>query len=109
MDINIIASNCTEINNEHIFSLLKNRDKTKNHIIVAPDRCQFSIEQRLFEETGEKCFFDVSVISLSRLSKQVIGSSDKNILSKQSGVALVKKILKDNKDQLSVFGKAMEV
>ena len=108
MDINIIASNCTEINNEHIFSLLKSRDKTKNHIIIAPDRCQFSIEQRLFEETGEKCFFDVSVISLSRLSKQVIGSSDKNILSKQSGVALVKKILKDNKDKLSVFGKAMD-
>lgn len=108
MDINIIASNCTEINNEYIFSLLKKRDKTKNHIIIAPDRCQFSIEQRLFEETGEKCFFDVSVISLSRLSKQVIGNSDKNILSKQSGVALVKKILKDNKDRLAVFGKAMD-
>ena len=95
MNINIIASNCTEINNEHIFSLLKNRDKTKNHIIIAPDRCQFSIEQRLFDETGEKCFFDVNVISLSRLSKKAIKNSKKNVLSKQSGVALVKKILKD--------------
>lgn len=108
MNINIVASNCTEINNEYIFSLIKNRDKTKNHIIIAPDRCQFSIEQRLFEETGEKCFFDVNVISLSRLSKQIIGNTDKNILSKQSGVALVKKILKDNKDKLAVFGNAMD-
>ena len=108
MNINIIASNCSEKNNEYIFSLLRNRDKSKEHIIIAPDRSQFSIEQRLFDETGEKCFFDVNVISLSRLSKQVIKNNRKNILTKQSGVALVKKILKDNKGQLSVFSKATD-
>ena len=108
MNINIVASNCSEKNNEYIFSLLKKRDKSKNHIIIAPDRSQFSIEQRLFDETGEKCFFDVNVISLSRLSKQVIKNNRKNILTKQSGVALVKKILKDNKSQLSVFTKATD-
>ncbi len=108
MNINIVASNCSEKNNEYIFSLLKKRDKSKNHIIIAPDRSQFSIEQRLFDETGEKCFFDVNVISLSRLSKQVIKNNRKNILSKQSGVALVKKILKDNREQLSVFSKATD-
>ena len=106
MNINIIAGACGEINNQYIFSLLKNRDKTKNHIVIAPDRSQFSIEQRLFEETGEKCFFDINVISLSRLSKKVISNSKKNILTKQSGVALVKKILSDNINKLSVFNKA---
>ena len=106
MDINIIARSSTELNNQHIFSLLRNRDKSKNHIIISPDRSQFSIEQRLFKETGEKCFFDINVISLSRLSKSVLKGCKKNILTKQSGVALVRKILNDNKDKLSAFSKA---
>lgn len=106
MNINIVASSSSEINNKHIFSLLKNRDKKKKHIIIAPDRSLFSLEQRLFEETGEKCFFDVNIISLSRLSKLTMGKTDKNILTKQSGVALVKKILEDNKSALLAFGKA---
>ncbi|MGN0961407.1 MAG: PD-(D/E)XK nuclease family protein [Christensenellales bacterium] len=106
MNINIVASSSSEINNKYIFNLLKDRDKTKKHIIIAPDRSQFSLEQRLFEETGEKCFFDVNVISLSRLAKSQLLNNTKKILTKQSGVALVKKILENNKDKLFAFGKA---
>lgn len=106
MDINIITSSSSEINNRHIFSLLKTRNKEKKHIIIAPDRSQFSLEQRLFDETGESCFFDVNIISLSRLSKSILGNTSKNILTKQSGVALVKKILEENKDKLHAFTKA---
>ena len=109
MDINIVASCSSERNNEYIFSLLKNRDKTKNHIIIAPDRSLFSLEKRLFEELEESCFFDINIISLSRLSKQVIKNTNKkNILTKQSGVALIKKLLNDNKDKLNVFSKAVD-
>lgn len=106
MNISIVASASNEINNKHIFSLIKNRDKNKNHIIIAPDRSLFSLEKRLFESTGEKCFFDVNVMSLSRLSKGVLLNQNKNILSKQSGVALVKKILEENKSELQAFSKA---
>lgn len=106
VNINIIAGSYGELNNDYIFTLLKNRDKSKNHIIIAPDRSLFSLEQRLFDETGEKCFFDVNIISISRLSKSVIKKTDKKLLSKQSGVALVKKILSDNADKLLVFSKA---
>jgi len=108
MDINIIAGKCNELNNEYIFSLLKSRDKSKKHIIVAPDRTLFSLEQRLFDELDESCFFDVNIISLTRLSKQLLhGHNKSNILTKQSGVALVKKILSENKDSLYAFGKAV--
>ena len=69
MDINIIAGKTSELNNEYVFSLLRKRDKSKKHIIIAPDRSLFSLEQRLFDETGESCFFDINVISLTRLSK----------------------------------------
>lgn len=106
MNINIVASASNEINLRYIFSLIKNRDKTKNHIIIAPDRSLFSLEKRLFDSTGEKCFFDVNIMSLSRLSKSVLVGNKSNILSKQSGVAVVKKILEDNKDKLQAFSKA---
>ena len=79
MNINIIAGKNSELNNSHIFSILKNRDKRKKHLIVAPDRSLFSIEQRLFSETGEECFFDVSVISLTKLSKTLLGKTSNKI------------------------------
>lgn len=107
MDINIIAGKSSEQNNQHIFSLLKSRDRSKKHIIIAPDRNLFSIEQRLFEETGEACFFDIAVTSISKLSKGILNKiNNKKILTKQSGVALVKKLLIDNKDKLNVFKKS---
>lgn len=106
MDIHIVSGATQELNNRHIFGLLKKRDKTKNHIIIAPDRSQFSIEQRLFEETGEKCFFDINVISVSRLAKKTISKTSKRILTKQSGVALVKKIITEQRDSLVAFNKA---
>ena len=49
MDIHILAGKCSEICNEKIFEIIKNRDKSKNHIIIAPDRTLFSLEQRLFD------------------------------------------------------------
>lgn len=106
MNINIVASASNEINLRHIFDLIKNRDRKKNHIIIAPDRSLFSLEKRLFDSTGEKCFFDVNIMSLSRLSKSVLVNNTNNILSKQSGVAVVKKILEENKDKLQAFSKA---
>ena len=108
MDINIVAGKFSEANNKYIFETLKNRDRSKKHIIIAPDRSLFSLEQRLFEETQESCFFDVSVTSISKLAKTLLQSqTHKNILTKQSGVALVKKLLNDNKDKLSTFRKSI--
>ena len=106
MNINIIAGKCSEDNNLQIINILRNRDKTKNNYIIAPDRSLFSIERRLFDELDESCFFDLSVMSFSKLAKKVISNTNKNILTKQSGVALVKKLLIENKNNLHTFGKA---
>ena len=106
MDIHILAGKCSEICNEKIFEIIKNRDKSKNHIIIAPDRTLFSLEQRLFDATKETCFFDVNIMSMSRFSKKFLINTNKNILTKQSGVALTKKLLIENKDKLHTFKKA---
>lgn len=110
LNINIVAGKCSEENNRYIFDCLKTRDKSKKHIILAPDRCLFSLEQRLFEETKEECFFDVDIISLSRLSKRILSmsSNKKRVLTKQSGIALVKNLLIQNKDKLLAFRKSTD-
>lgn len=108
MSINIICGKCSEDSLLHIFQVLKNRDKTKSNYIIAPDRSLFSIERRLFDELDEECFFDLSVMSFSKLSKKILTNCEKNILTKQSGVALVKKLLIENKDNLHTFGKATD-
>lgn len=107
MNINIVSGKSSENNNKTIFDLLKKRDKTKKHIIIAPDRCLFSIEKRLFDELNESCFFDLSVTSMTGLSRAVVsGKHSKKILTKNSGIALVRKLLNDNKDKLLSFKKA---
>ena len=106
MDISIVAGKYSEINNAQIFEILKSRDKTKKHIIIAPDRSLFSLEERLFDELQESCFFDVSVMSMSKFASSLLKTNTKKILTKQSGVALVKKILMENQDKLSTFSKA---
>ncbi len=108
MDINIVTGKSHINTDKYIFSLLRNRDKSKKHIIVAPDRCLFTLEKKLFEELDEKCFFDITVSSLTGLSKGLLlDKKDKKILTKNSGIAVVRKLLNENKDKLLSFKKAI--
>lgn len=108
MNINIISGKCSENCSEKVFEILRHRDKSKKHIVIAPDRCLFSVEKSLFEKLNESCFFDLNVISLSRLSKSVIGATDRKLLTKNSGIALVRKLLAEHKDELLSFKKSTE-
>lgn len=109
MNINIVSGKSGERCSQKIFDILASRDKTKKHIIIAPDRSLFSIEKMLFEKLNESAFFDVNVISMSRLSKSILGGCDnKKLLTKNSGVALVRKLLAENKDKLKSFRKSTE-
>ncbi len=107
MDINIVSGNSSENINKFVFDLLKKRDKSTNHIIIAPDRCLFNLEERLFDELGEQCFFDISVMSLTRLAKSINKDhKDKLVLTKQSGIAIVRKLLIANANSLKIFNKS---
>lgn len=109
MNINIISGKNNDRCSQKIFDILRSRDKSKKHIIIAPDRSLFSIEKMLFEKLNESAFFDLNVISMSRLSKSVLGAGDdKKLLTKNSGVALVRRLLGENRDKLKSFKKSTE-
>ena len=105
VNINIISAGCSELGNSKIFEKLRNRNRNLKHIVVAPDRSLFSLERRLFDELEEDCFFDLDVMSITRLSKRILSNiNTPNILTKQSGIALVKRLLLEHKEELNSFG-----
>jgi len=92
-----------------LFSDLSNfRDGKAKHIIITPDRMTLNCEQKIFKELKEKCFFDVEVMTLSRLSNKFVDKvGDKHkILTKTGAISIVKKILLENNDQFDIFEKA---
>ena len=88
MDINIVSGKSSVLCLDKVCEILKGRDKTKKHIILAPDRCLFTIEQKLFEKTGESCFFDIEVMSFSQLCKKNLASESKKILNAPKQILL---------------------
>lgn len=106
----IFYSTTNKNSTEVLLKTLKNRDKTKKHLIIAPDRCALNIEKKLFALNCEECFFGVNVLSFTQLCKSTLSKLklNKKILSKQSGIALIKKILIENIESLKSFIKVSE-
>lgn len=103
--LKIFYSPLNEISSNGVIELLKSRDKTKRHIIITPDRASLNYEKKIFSLTNESSFFDVSVTTLTRFCNSVISKygQQKKVLSKMSGVAIVKKILLENKNSFKIF------
>ena len=108
MKFNLYYSSLNMLSADNLIKDLKNRDKGQQHIIITPDKSSLYYERRLFALLNEQSFFDVSTTTLSRFANNVIGKNN-NILSKQGGVLIVKRILLENKSNLKSFGKASEL
>lgn len=111
MAVDIFYSLSNLISTNHILKSLKHRDKSAKHIVIVPDRCALNIEKKLFTILEEKCFFDIDVTTLSRLSQSVIKNSavKQKILNKQSGIAIIKKIAMEEKENLKCFSSVCEL
>ena len=109
MTLNLYVSLLNRKSEDSLLSTLSKRDKTKKHIIIAPDRCTLDIEKRLFDYTSQDSLIDLDVLTFSRLANKFLTTNNFNekILNKNSAVAIIKKILIDNKDKLVNFKKAI--
>ena len=70
--LTLVHSSTSKFSNDYVYEILKNRDKSKQHIIIVPDRCAFNAENMLFDKIGSSCIFDIRVLSLSRLTSILI-------------------------------------
>lgn len=92
-----------------MFNTLKQNRGSGKHIIFCPDRMTLQIEEKLFILLGEKSFFDVDVTTLTRFTNKVISNHNYNfkLLTKPVAIAIIKKILAENKDDLQTIKKAI--
>ena len=85
------------------------KDKNQQIIIVVPDKFSLNAEQIFMERTGLSSVFNVWITTLSRLVAQVVGEENSlPLLTKNSGIMLVSKIIYDNLDKLSTYKKLAE-
>ena len=109
MEIKLVTATNLDKANSFALKLLKNRDKNFNTIIITPDRMTLNVEEQLFFELQENCFFDINVTTLTRLSNTIISNSglNKNVLTKAMAVAVIRKILEDEQANLKIFKKSI--
>ncbi len=108
MKINLYYSSLNSLSADRLIADLKNRNRSQKHIIITPDKSSLYYERKLFQILQESSFFDVSATTLSRFANGVIGTGH-NILSKQGGVLIVKRILLEHKSELKSFSKSCEL
>lgn len=111
MKVKLFASAINQLSKNKLLKELQHRDKTKKHIVVCPDRSTLNTEKELFAILKEDCFFDISVITLSRLSSHHISTlqEKKQVLTKQAAVAIIQTLLLENKSSLTSFKNAVNL
>ena len=83
------------------------KDKFQSIVLVVPDKFSLNAEQIFMERTGLSSVFNVWITTLSRLVSKVV-ADDANkfmLLTKNSGVMLVSKIIAQNKERISTYKK----
>ena len=82
---------------EKVVDILRERDRSLNHIIITPDRNALNVEEMIIDMLGEECMADFSVSTFSRFANNVIKKSnnglDRKILSKSACVSIIKNII----------------
>ena len=108
MKLNLYHAALNSISADKLIESLKDRDRSQKHIIITPDKSSLYYERRLFSILSEESFFDITTTTLSRFANKVVGKSN-NILSKQGGILIIKRILLENKNSLVSFNKSSEL
>ena len=100
--LKIIYAKTNKDSAEQLLKSLVSRDKTQKHIVFTPDRANLIYQNSIFDLINEECLFDVDVTTISRFASRF--ATAEKVLSKQGGVAIVKKILIENETRFLAFG-----
>ncbi len=94
---------------DSMFNTIKKNRGQCSQVIFTPDRMNMQIEELIFDSLGEECFFDIDVTTLTRFTNKIITNNNINfnVLTKPVCVAVIKKILNENKDSFSTIKKAI--
>lgn len=100
----------TADNNKTIFDKIleevaeESVDNSRNFILLVPEKLSLTMEREILFKHKRKALLNVQVLTLSRMLRKMLKSSD-NYLPKESGIMIVKKIILENLDNLVCFNK----
>lgn len=104
MKLNIIKTNTTSEGSNGLISRLAYQKNSGNaHFFIVPDRLTLSFEQEICEKVFPDGFYNVDVVSFTRLAIKLLGGKIKKNLSKEGTVILLNKIIRENNDKLVYY------
>ncbi len=83
----------------------------KNYIVIVPEQFTMGTQEKIVKMHPAKGVFNVDIVSFPRLAYKVfeeMGVVEREILDDTGKSLIVRKILEDNKDKLSVFKKNID-
>lgn len=105
MQLTIFQSNSTSDATNNAIAFLGRQNKIGTmHIVIVPDRFTLSQEKEIYEFLQLEGSFNIEVVSFSRLASRMV-KQQKQFLSKEGTVMLMKKVLQKNISKLSYFNK----
>lgn len=110
MKLKLYYSNAVDNCSKEILMSIDADNLNDQHIIITPDRRTLLTEQELFAQLNKKSFLNVNVTTFTRFTNELLSKlnvNNKKLLTKPSAVAIVKKIMLENKDKLKAFKKAV--
>lgn len=113
MQFNLLTSNTYFNAFEMVLSKLKQNslEVSVNNIVIVPDKFVLNAEREIFKKLGIESTFNIEVLTFSRLANKVIDKdlNKTKVLSKQSGIMLINKLILNNAQKLKAFSKATKL
>lgn len=103
MKFNCVKSNTTLAGHKALFGMLRNAPKDRNAIFIVPDRYTLGIEKAICEEAYPDGYFNVDVVTFTRLAKKALGPLNKATLSKEGTVLLMNRVIEKCNDELGYY------
>ncbi|MFA6866741.1 MAG: PD-(D/E)XK nuclease family protein [Clostridia bacterium] len=104
MKVKIVKANTSiEGSNGIIELMLANNKPDSQHYIIVPDRFTLSVEQEICEKNESDGFYNVDVVSFTRLAMKLLNTKIDSSLSKEGTVILLNKIIRNNNDKLLYY------
>ena len=87
---------------EPLFQLLQQVDEQgpERHFVLVPDRYTQTFEEQILHRTNKKVTFFIEVFSFSRLLYRLKKREDRNFLSREQGIMVLKKLIFDHQEEL---------
>lgn len=105
MKVELITGSTILESVKNTFKNIDAKDVDTEYFIVVPDRFTLKAEDLLFDTLGVSSIFNINIVSLTGLAKQILGKENIETINILEGVMLIQKAVENLGDQLVFYKK----